>query len=272
MANNQHIKQIWNAWSDTWYQQYRTEEAITSLIHNPASAFHPTTYSLIQQAYPDLHGKKVCVPSSGDNHAVFALHLLGAQVTSCDISERQLDNSAAIARKHGWDIEFLCEDTMSLSHIPSGEYDLVYTSNGVHIWIHDIHSMYHNIHRILKHDGAYILYDVHPFNRPFAGSTDKIEVVKPYDATGPFIIDEVPRYTWRVQDLLNAMIVSGLSIKQLEEMNDEQGNFWIDDSKNEREGISKDQLDQMRNWKTNPLAALPQWLSVYAVKSGNFIR
>jgi hypothetical protein len=107
-------KTIWNHWSDTWYQKYRTDEAIAKLIEDPESAFHPATLSMIKKAFPDLHGKKICVPSSGDNHAVFAFHLMGAKVTSCDISERQLENSSKITRQHGWDIELICDDTMKL--------------------------------------------------------------------------------------------------------------------------------------------------------------
>jgi len=74
---------------------------------------------------------------------------MGASVTSVDISERQLENGAAIAHKHSWDIEFICDDTMELSKITSGEYDFVYTSNGVHVWINDLSSMYQNILHLL---------------------------------------------------------------------------------------------------------------------------
>ncbi|WP_199616153.1 class I SAM-dependent methyltransferase [Paenibacillus alkalitolerans] len=132
------IKNSWNQWSDTWYLRYRTDEAISKIIENPGSAFHHTTYSMIKKTLPNLQGKRICVPSSGDNHAVFAFYLMGAKVTSCDISERQLENSAEIARKQSWDIEFICDDSMSLSKIKSGEYDFVYTSNGVHVWINDL--------------------------------------------------------------------------------------------------------------------------------------
>jgi len=68
---------------------------------------------------------------SNDNHAVFAFHL-GAKVTSCDISEKQIENAFDIANKHGWDIEFICDDTTKLTKVNSNEYDFVYTSNGVH--------------------------------------------------------------------------------------------------------------------------------------------
>src|SRR5690606_36066970 len=112
------------------------------IIQQPESAFHKTTFAMIRKAFPSLEGKRICVPSSGDNHAVFAFHLMGAKVTSCDISQRQLDNSAAIAREHGWDIEFICDNTMELGKVRNGEYDFVYTSNGVHVWISDLAAMY----------------------------------------------------------------------------------------------------------------------------------
>ena len=103
---NMLIKESWNVWSDTWYKKYRTDEVIAEIIESPQSAFHPTLFSRIQDVFPSLEGKRILVPSSGDNHAVFAFHLLGAKVTSCDISEKQLEHSQQIAEKHGWDIKF----------------------------------------------------------------------------------------------------------------------------------------------------------------------
>ena len=38
-------------------------------------------------------GKRILLPSSGDNHAAFAFALMGAKVTSADISERQLESA-----------------------------------------------------------------------------------------------------------------------------------------------------------------------------------
>ncbi|QHW29886.1 class I SAM-dependent methyltransferase [Paenibacillus rhizovicinus] len=256
------VKNQWNEWSETWYRVKRTEEVIAKLIAKPESAFPPATFEMIKQALPDLRGKRICVPSSGDNHAVFAFHLLGAQVTSCDISENQIANSAQIAEQHGWDIEFVREDTMQLSSIADGEYDLVFTSNGVHVWISDLHGMYRNIHRILKDGGSYVMFDIHPFMRPFGGNEGGVlEVVKPYHLTGPF--EDVPRYLWRIQDMANAMLASGLRIGQLEELYADSS-FWIDDE--DTAPRSQQELDDLGNWQLNPKAALPQWLSILATK------
>ncbi|SEO66727.1 class I SAM-dependent methyltransferase [Paenibacillus sp. OV219] len=265
MEASQHtIKNSWNEWAETWYLRYRTDEAISKIISNPASAFHPATYSLIREAFPSLQGKRVCVPSSGDNHAVYAFHLLGAQVTSCDISEKQIANSAAIARKHGWEIEFFVNDTMQLGSVADDTYDLVYTSNGVHVWIHDLNAMYRNIHRILRADGCSVMFDVHPFMRPFSGEAGALAVVNPYDNTGPF--GDVPTYKWRVQDFVNAMASSGFRLAKMEEMYAEDGSFWVDDSDDNAKQPSQAELDSYCDWKSHPIAALPQWLSMRIVK------
>ncbi|SDX08248.1 class I SAM-dependent methyltransferase [Paenibacillus sp. CF384] len=259
------IKDSWNHWAETWYLKYRTPEAIAKIIRSPETAFHRVTYSMLQEAIPNLSGKKVLVPSSGDNHAVFAFHLMGAKVTSCDISENQLEHAAAIAKSHNWDIDFICEDTMHLSTINSNEYDFVYTSNGVHVWIHDLKTMYRNIERVLKPCGTYLMFDIHPFMRPFGITVgDTVKVERPYDFTGPH--GDVPTYKWRMQDLMNAMISANLSIGRIEEMVEEDGSFWVDDSTDEGEHLSEQELANFCNWRMNPLAALPQWLSLLATK------
>jgi SAM-dependent methyltransferase len=259
------VKDSWNQWSDTWYQKYRTEEAIRKIINSPESAFHRITYSMIHEAFPDMNGKRVLVPSSGDNHAVFAFHLMGAKVTSCDISEKQLESGYTIANNQGWDIEFICEDTMQLSTINSNEYDFVYTSNGVNVWINDLKSMYNNIQRVLKQNGTYIMFDIHPFMRPFGiKARETITVEKPYDLIGPF--GEIPTYKWRMQDFLNAIITSNLTVRRIEESYASDGSFWVDDSTDEGECLSEQELKNFCDWKLNPLAAIPQWLTIKAVK------
>jgi ubiquinone/menaquinone biosynthesis C-methylase UbiE len=56
-------------------------------------------------------------------------------VTSTDIAENQLKNASKIANANGWEIDFRQADSMTLDGIPDSEFDLAYTSNGVHVWI-----------------------------------------------------------------------------------------------------------------------------------------
>ncbi|QSX05116.1 class I SAM-dependent methyltransferase [Sedimentibacter sp. zth1] len=260
----------WNDISDSdWYMSYRTNEVIREILTNPVSVFHNKTWEVIKNAIPNLKDINICVPSSGDNRAVLALAAMGANVTSGDICEKQLEHAKKIAEKNNLNIKFIAQDTMKLDEIESNQFDFVYTSEGVHVWINDLNSMYKNIYRILKKDGVYINYEIHPFTRPFAYEDGRpkdknIVIQKPYEMTGPF--DDGVEFHWRLQDILNAVSNSGLSIKRLEEMHDEKdkGHFWF--YKKERVNMTREEIDEYYDWTKNPLAALPQWFTVCAKK------
>lgn len=253
------LKQVKDSWNDTsdseWYQSLRTDDKIEKLISDPTSAFHPEVYKLTNKYLHDLKGKKVLLPSSGDNHAAFAFAVLGAEVTSADISERQLE----IAKKFGMNIRFVCEDTMQLSSIENEYYDLVYTSNGTHTWITDLDSMYSNISRVLKPSGFSVMYDIHPFNRPFTGEPWKEpEIKKSYFDTAKY------RH-WRVQDLVNAMVSANLSVKEMAELSAIDASFWF--SYDELIKQNSNKIKYVNDWKHNPMAALPAWISIVSQKN-----
>lgn len=253
------VKDDWNKTADSdWYKSLRTDAKIGELLNTPAKAFHPTVYALISKYFPDLKEKKILLPSSGDNHAAFAFALLGADVTSADISERQLENAAIIADKLKLDIEFICDNTMDLSNIEDAAYDLVYTSNGTHSWIPDLNIMYKNIHRVLKSSGYSIMYDIHPFNRPFTGEPWKEpKISKSYN-------DTMPSCHWRVQDLINANVFAELSIKETAEMQAVNASFWY--TYDELEKRDSDRLESINDWESNPMAALPAWITIVSQK------
>ena len=162
------VKKYWNEVSDSeWYRSLRTEERLGRIKKDPRSAFAPGMLELMEKHIGNFSGRKILLPSSGDNHAAFAFALMGARVTSADISERQLENAKAISDRWGLEIEYICDNTMYLSKIDVETYDLVYTSNGTLTWIPDLNEMYRNVARALKKGGYSAMYDIHPFTRPF---------------------------------------------------------------------------------------------------------
>ena len=259
---NEQLKQVkekWNITADSqWYHSLRTDEKINELVEHPETAFHPGVYSLLMKYLPDIKGKKVLLPSSGDNHAAFAFALLGAEVTSTDISERQLENAAVIAERLKLSIEFICDNTMELSNVEDDKYDLVYTSNGTHTWISDLNGMYQNINRVLKSGGYSIMYDIHPFNRPFTGEPWKQpEIIKAYS-------DVYPSCHWRVQDLINAKVLARLKIKEMAELQAVNASFWY--TYEELVNQTSSDLANVNDWRNNPMAALPAWLTIVSQK------
>ena len=262
-------KNHWNNRAASYSDYNHSERQMARLTADPANAFHPTTWALLRRCLPDLRGLNVCVPSSGDNHTVFAFAMLGARVTSCDISENQLANAARVARQYSWDasVDFVCADTMKLAGLPDGAYDFVYTSNGVHVWIDDLPGMYRSVARVLRTGGLYLMHEIHPFLRPF---DDKVMVKQPYDDVGPHDSDTETTFSWRVMDILNALLDAGLNIKHIEEMFAEKRYdepFWIPYHEIEQGATAtREEVDSMHDWRHNPLAALPNWLAVAARK------
>jgi len=118
--------------------------------------------------------------------------------------------------------------------------------------------MYKNIYRVLKPDGFSIMFDIHPFNRPFTGEPWKEpKIIKPYEQI-------MPHCHWRVQDLVNAMIRARLSIKKMEELQAVNASFWF--SYEELIKQNKEKFARINNWEYNPMAALPAWISIVAQK------
>ncbi len=259
----------WNHYANEYAKLHHADKLINRIVSEPSKAFHPTVWNHIKQYVPSLAGKRICVPSSGDNHAVFAFALLGAQVTSCDISEYQLANAYKVAEKIGVEslIEFVRADTMQMDAIRTAAYDFVYTSNGVHVWIDNLQAMYQNIYRILKPGGIYIMCDVYPYMWSF---DDDANIVKPYDCTGPFESETNITFAWRIQDIVNAILEAGMQMMRFDELSAEKDYdlpFWIRNEEYEKGfRLGREEVDRMYDWKTNPLAALPNWMCIVARK------
>ena len=253
------VKQYWNEVSDSeWYRSLRTEEQLDRIRKNPGSAFDPGVLDLIGKHMGDFKGRRILLPSSGDNHAAFAFALMGAKVTSADISERQLENAKAISDRWGLEIEYICDNTMCLSRIEDGAYDLVYTSNGTLTWISDLNGMYRNICRVLKKGGYSAMFDIHPFTRPFTMEAwHEPEVRKSYN-------DVFPDLHWRVQDIINANAQAGLRIAEMTEIPAADASFWY--TFDELKTKTDDETAGINDWKRNPMAAIPAWIAIVAQK------
>jgi len=254
------IKAMWNNCSDEYHAGARDNGVYDRIAANPSWAFPPEVFAMMTGAFPSFEGLRILVPSSGDNAAAFAFHLLGAKVTSADLSERQIHNAKRVGSGRGWDIKFICTDSMTLDGIADGEYDLVYTSNGVHVWIDDLSAMYGNFRRVLKPHGRYIMFETHPIIRPFDDSAAEVKIVKLYEDTQPRP-GEVT-YAWRIRDIINSLISAGFSLNCMEEFRPlpNSCDLWWYKSIAEAEADSNAKFD----WVKNPWAALPQWMGMSA--------
>ena len=259
-ANRAH----WDAAARGW-RELRDEDGAWRRCHRePALAFDGQALEMIGERGGDLVEKDACVIGSGDNLAAFALAGMGARVTSTDISGRQLAVAEARARELGLEITFVRCDAAGLAPLPDNAFDLVCSTNGFLVWIADPGRVFAAVHRVLRPGGHYVLYDVHPFQRPWVDQRTPLEMEKPYFEMGPYRYEEEGKATyehhWTLGHILNALTGAGLAIRRLAEDPAGDARFWEDASY--LPGTDASLLD----WRGNPRAGLPVWLTVAAQK------
>lgn len=253
-------RRFWDATAAEWRLRDR-DELWRRCPEEPEVAFEGEALETIREFLGGLEGKSACVIGSGDNYAAFALAGLGATVTSTDISERQLQVAGARADRLGLEIDFIRADAADLEPFRDGIFDLVCSTNGFFVWIADLSRVFQEVSRILRSGGYYIFYDIHPFQRPWKEQVQPIEMAKPYWDVGPYESDsgdEVYEFNWTLADILNPLSESGLIVRRVVESTAVNSRFW--------QGFSygPGTNSSLMNWKNNPRAGLPAWLTIAA--------
>ena len=254
-------RKYWDAAASSWDEM--SDVDWRRCLEEPSVAFEGDALSMINRFVGNLDGRQVCIIGSGDNYAAFALAGLGAKVTSTDISERRLETAVRRADTLGLRIKFIRCDAAEMIPVPDSGFDLVCSTNGFFVWVADLSAVYSAVHRILRPCGYYICYDVHPFLRPWKDQR-RIEPAKSYFQTGPFESGENGSFTyefhWTVSDIINALLRSGLVLRRVVEASAENSRFWQGSS------YGRGTDDSLLDWRSNPRAALPAWLTVVAQK------
>lgn len=247
----------WDAAAGWWAKKRERDGLWRRCPEEPELGFAGGAFELIGSFIGDVKGKKVCVIGSGDNYAAFALAGMEASVTSVDISDRQLDTASRRAEQLGLSIAFVQADAADLKPLADRTFDLICSTNGFFVWIADLRAVYGEIFRILKPGGYYVFYDVHPFQRPWADRSERIEVEKTYWQTGPYRDekDGTFEYNWTLGDILNPLADEGLVLKCIQERPAGDENYWGGSS------FLPCNDKGLLDWKENPRAALPVWLS-----------
>jgi SAM-dependent methyltransferase len=255
MANPTHEanRRRWDAGSASW--AHADTRGIWKRRHlDPSLALDAAELKWLR----DVEGKSIAVLGSGDNQVVFALSGMGANVTSIDISERQLDIARSRAAALGLNVTFLAADVVDLSCFDHATFDLVYTGGHVAIWVSDLQRYYREAARILKPHGLLIVSEYHPFRRVWKRSPSNLELRFNYFDRGPHRSEAAPdvlsgehgeleqfQFRWTVADYIAAILASGCQLVHAEEF----GNA----------------VDE---WEVAPMAGLPASLLLVGRRAG----
>ena len=156
---------------------------------------------------------------------------LGADVTGVDFSDEAITLARSLAEELGIEARFVLANIHDLPDALEKQYDIVFTSYGVLVWLPDLKRWAEVIAHFLNPGGFFYVVDSHPFGHVFYNEDDATDL-RPYYkysdpaddpielAPGPTYTDGSPKlssttYEWNhsVGDILNSLISAGLTIE-----------------------------------------------------------
>jgi SAM-dependent methyltransferase len=185
------------------------------------------------ELYP-IAGKKLLHLQCHIGTDTLSLALDGAQVTGVDFSPQSIRIARELAQQMGIQAAFRLANVLDLADNPLGEFDLVYTSEGVLCWISDIRRWAQVVACHLKPGGIFYIFESHPALMMFEDNqVDRFKIKYPYfhrpeplhfeddypDYADSTYIPHTPTYEWQwsLADIVNALIGNGLTIELLNE-------------------------------------------------------
>ena len=154
---------------------------------------------------------------------------LGARATGIDFANDAIAMARRLSDEIGVPATFIESDLYELPRALEGQFDIVYTSWGVLMWLPDLTRWAQIIARYLAPGGFFYVAEGHPFIQVFYEGDDATELrvhypyfheeQPQYFGPGRDYADETqpvasPGYDWRhsLGDILNALIAAGLKI------------------------------------------------------------
>lgn len=205
------------------------------------SHFHPNKHTLRDielGLLGDIVGKKVLHLQCHVGFDSFALEILGAEVTAIDYSSSAIEIANGIKDAFNMKTNFHCANVCELSSLELGEFDIVFTSYGVLVWLEDLRGWANSISTHLKEDGQFYIVDEHPFARVFSNpNIDNVKFnsgylhtygmgVQPFKANYRYSyasedkeLEHQEQYVWShsISEIINSLVNAGLNITDFSE-------------------------------------------------------
>jgi SAM-dependent methyltransferase len=180
---------------------------------------------VVRGALGDLTGRRVLHLQCATGESTAELAELGALATGVDISGEALD----VARERWPDIAWVQADVLDLpTELKRGRFDLVYTADGVLVWLSDLDAWANGIAAALRQGGDFLLHEEHPVAQCVDPSLrwredyfeEELQIYRGwthFELTGPPAEEEKVERFWRLGQVVTALAGAGLAVRQLEE-------------------------------------------------------
>jgi len=216
----------WNEIAADWEKRGKDVAIDPAFFRRGGSTLYPFEPGLLGP----VRGKRLLHLLCGAGEDSISWARLGARVTGIDISEKRLEFARRRARDAGAEVNFIRADTMRLPFRP-GSFDRVFAARGILCWIPDVQRWMRGIARVMRPGGRFLLVDDHPLTAIFDMKGNRRLFVsgnyfqrRPEAAGGWWFKVGIKRpkfkaeVTWRISDVVNAVVRSGLRMERMEEL------------------------------------------------------
>jgi SAM-dependent methyltransferase len=194
-----------------------------------------TLSSLEREELGDVAGKSLLHLQCHFGMDTLSWARLGATVTGVDFAEDAIALAQSLSQELDIPARFIQTNIYDLPNVLDEQFDVIFTSHGVLIWLPDLTRWAQLIARYLKPGGTFYIAEGHPFMMVFDMDQDKQEdyrVTVPYfqgaeplkwEGDGDYAEHsahvEHPSYEWyhSMGEIVNALIGAGLHIEFLHE-------------------------------------------------------
>jgi 2-polyprenyl-3-methyl-5-hydroxy-6-metoxy-1,4-benzoquinol methylase len=157
---------------------------------------------------------------------------MGAKVTGMDFSSKGIDLARSLAAELKLPANFVCCDLYDLPDHLQGQFDIVFTSYGVLVWLDDVTRWAQIVASYVKPGGIFYIAEFHPFAQVYDETAKGYQLRYPYFYKKPFceVVDAsyadfntkiapTKTYEWNhpLSEVVSALIQAGLQIEFLHE-------------------------------------------------------
>ena len=185
--------------------------------------------------FGDVSGKKLLEICCGSGHSLkYHADRNAAELWGVDISHKQIENTHAYLKKHGYTAKFICSPMEAELDIPTNYFDFVYSIYGIG-WTTDLQGTFRKIASYLKKDGIFIFSWHHTLNYCVAWSCNQRKDVIENDTlifnksyfdesyfSMPVDGSEIILCNRKISTYINALAQAGFIVEQMVEQTDKE--------------------------------------------------
>jgi SAM-dependent methyltransferase len=184
------------------------------------------------QAAGDVRGCHLLHLQCSTGEDTLSWSVMGADAIGVDISEEQIKLAQQKAAAAGLSTQFIAADIYALpTDLQMGNFDYVYTSAGVMVWLPDLTRWAQVVAAALKPDGIFLLFEEHPLASCLWIADGELQVESDYFGRsrpqmsrgwrhfqgGEEAKETKVEFSWPLGDIVTALAQAGLRIERLEE-------------------------------------------------------